>query len=86
MKSKSPTPDQMVQIDKEAEIQKSKLEKRKVSIQWRNIIRIEDEEEESSSSSMLMHNLDSDGEDSDVPSHKSPIVIIPHAPLTMHLE
>ena len=35
----------MTQIDKEAGIQKSKVEKRKASIEWRNIIRVEDEEE-----------------------------------------
>ena len=46
MKSKTPTPDQMVQIDKEAKIQKSKSVKRKDVVEWRNLIRIEDEEEE----------------------------------------
>ena len=80
MKSKIPTPDQMVHIDKEVEIQKTKSKKIKVSIEWRNIIRIEDEKEESSSSSMSMYNLDSNGEDSDVPSHRSPTVIIHDAP------
>ena len=64
MKSRIPTPDQMIHIDKEAEIQKTKLEKIKASIEQRNLIRIEDEEEDSSSSSMSMYNLDSD-----VPSH-----------------
>ena len=76
----------MIHIDKEAEIQKTKIEKSKVAIERRNLIRIEDEEEESSSSSMLMYNLDSDGEYSDVLSHRSPTVIIPDAPLLMHLE
>ena len=52
----------MVQIDKEAERQKSKLEKRKDTIEWRNPIRIKDSEEGSSSSSMLMYSLDLDGE------------------------
>jgi hypothetical protein len=84
VKSKIPTPDQMVQIDKEVEIQKSKSEKRKATVEWRNIIRIEDEEEESSSTSMLMYSLDSDGDDSNVPSHQYPIVIIHDAPFPMH--
>ena len=61
VKSKIPTLDQMVKIDNEAKIQKSKSEKRKVVVERTNIIRIEDEEEESSSSSMLMYNLDLDG-------------------------
>ena len=69
MKSKISTLDQMVQIYKEVEIQNSKAQKIKASIERRNINRIEDEEEESSSSSMSMYNLDSDGEYSDVPSH-----------------
>ena len=51
----------MVQIDKEVERQKSKSEKRKTIIEWRNPIRIEDCEEESSSSYMSMYNLDLDG-------------------------
>ena len=44
VKSKIPTLDQMFQIDKEVEIQKSKSEKIKVVIEQRNLIRIEDEE------------------------------------------
>ena len=76
----------MVQIDKEDDRKKSKSKKRKVFIEWRNPIRIKDEEEESSSSSMSMYNLDSDGEYLDVPSHRSPIVIIHDAPLHMHME
>ena len=71
LKFKILTPNQMVQIDKQAEIQKFKAEKRKASIERRNLIRIEDEEEESSSSSMLMYSLDSDGEDSYVPLNRS---------------
>ena len=33
-----------------------------------------------------MYNLDLDGEDSNVPSHRSPAVIVHDAPLPMHLE
>jgi hypothetical protein len=40
----------MIQIDKEDEIQKTKVEKSKASIERRNIILVEDEEEESPSS------------------------------------
>ena len=58
---------------------------KKDAIEQRNIIRIEGEEEESSYSSMSMYNLDSDREDSYVPSHPSPIVIIHDAPLPMHM-
>ena len=86
VKSKILTPYQMVQIDKGAEIQKSKAKKSEVAIEWRNLIRIEDEEEESSSISMSMYNLDSDREGSDVPSHISPTIIIHDAPLPMPLE
>ena len=35
---------------------------------------------------MSMYSLDSDGENSDVPSHRSPTVIIHDAPLPMHME
>ena len=35
---------------------------------------------------MSMYNLDSDGEDSDVPSNQSPTVVLPNAPLLMHME
>ena len=86
MKSKIPTSDQTVHIDKEKKIQKSKLEKRKTANEQRNLIRIEDEEEESSSSSMSMYNLDSDGEDLDVPSNRSPTICIHDDPLPMHME
>ena len=47
---------------------------------------IKDEEESSSSSLMYMYNLDSDKEDSNVPSHQSPTFILQDAPLPMHLE
>ena len=86
VKSKIPTPDQMNHINKEAKFQKAKAEKSKAAIEWRNIIRFEDEEEGSSSSSMSMSNCDSNHEDSDVPSHRSPTVIVNDAPLPMHLE
>ena len=33
-----------------------------------------------------MYNLDSNKEDLDMPSHRSPIVIVHDAPLPMHLE
>lgn len=69
MKSKIPNPYQMIQIDKEAEIQKTKAEKRKVVTERINIIRIEDEKEESSSSLISIYNLDSDREDSYVSYH-----------------
>ena len=42
LKSKIPTLDQMVQIDKEDERHKYKLEKNKATMEWGNPIRIED--------------------------------------------
>ena len=86
VKSKIPIPNPMTQVDKEAEIQKAKAEKNKVAIERRNIVRVKDEEEGSSSSSLSMYNLDSDNEDSDVPSHRSPTIILHDAPLPIHLE
>ena len=77
----------MTQVDKEAEIHKSKAEKGRATIERKNIIRIEDEKEESSSySSMSMYSLDSNKEYLDMPSHQSPIVIVHNAPLPIHLE
>ena len=76
----------MIQIDKDEEIQKTKVEKSKGSIEWRNLIRIEHEEEEESSSLISMYILNLDKEDSHVPSHQSPIVILHDSRLLMHLE
>ena len=76
----------MTQVEKEAEIQKVIAEKSRVAIERKNLIRIKDEEESSSSSSMSMYSLDSDKEDSDVPSHRSPTSILQDAPLLVHLE
>jgi hypothetical protein len=59
----------MTKIDEKTEIKKSIDEKNRASIERKNIIRIEDVEESSSSSSMSMYNLDSDKEDSEVPSY-----------------
>ena len=67
-KSEVPTLDQRTKIDKEVKIKKAISKKRKVAIEWNNIIRIKDVEESSSSSSMSMYSLDSDIEDSKVPS------------------
>ena len=76
----------MVQIDKEVKRHKSKSEKSKATVEKRNPTRIEECEEGSSSFSMSMQNLDLDREDSDVPSHRSPTVVIHDTPLPMHLE
>ena len=45
-----PTPEQMSNIDKEAETRKAIEEKNRVASEWKNLIRIKDEEESSSSS------------------------------------
>jgi hypothetical protein len=76
----------MVQIDKESERYKYKLEKNKAAMERKNPIRVEVCEEGSSTSSMSMYNLDSDGEYSHVPSNQYPTVVIHDAPLPMHLE
>ena len=68
------------------QIQKAKVEKNKAAIERINIIWVKDEEEESSSSSMSMYILDSDKEESNMPSHRSPTIIVHDAPLPMHLE
>ena len=65
----------MIKIDKEAKIKKSIDEKNKVASERKNNTRIEDVEESSSSSSMSMYSLDSDWEDSEVPSRRSPTLI-----------
>jgi hypothetical protein len=75
VKSRIPTPDQMLKIDKEAEIKKTIVEKNRVASERKNIIRIEDLEESSSSSSMSMYSIDYDREDSEVPSGRSPTLI-----------
>ena len=72
LKSQIPTLDQMSNVDKDAEIKKSIEEKNKVASEQNNLIKIEDEEESSSSSSMSIYIIDSDQEDSKVPSYQSP--------------
>ena len=75
----------MTKIEKEAKIKEAIAEKSRVSIEWKNIIRIEDvEESSSSSSSMSMYSLDSDREDSEVPSRRYPTLI--EAPLRKNIE
>ena len=65
----------MLKIDKEAYIKKAIVEKNKVASERKNIIKIKDVEESSSSSSMSMYSLDSDRENSEVPSHQTPTLI-----------
>ena len=74
----------MNKIDKEAKIKKAIVKKRKAGIERKNITKIKDVEESSSSSSMSRYSLDSDREDSKVPSHQSPTLI--EVPLPEHLE
>ena len=47
LKSKILTLDQMIQIDKEVDRQKSKIERNKAAIQWNILPRVEDCEEDS---------------------------------------
>ena len=65
----------MSKVDKEGETKKAIKEKKKVSSERKNLIRIEDVEESSSSSSMSMYSIDSDQESSEVPSCRSPTLI-----------
>ena len=67
IKSKIPTPDQMSQIDKEAEQERSMEVKSKVSSEQLNIVRIDDEES-SSSYSMSLYSIESNGKESEVSS------------------
>ena len=62
-----PTPDQMLQIDKEAEQKKAIEVKSKASSEKLNIVRIDDEES-SSSSSMSLYNIESNKKHSEVSS------------------
>ena len=57
LKSKIPTPEQMIQVDKESERQKSKVEKKKASIEQNILPMDKDCERELSSSSISMYNL-----------------------------
>ena len=69
-----PTPDQMSQIDKEAEQKKAMEEKNKVSSERLNIVTIDDEESYSSSS-MSLYNIESHGKDSEVSSRRTPTMV-----------
>ena len=62
-----PTPDQMSQIDKEAEQKKAIEVKSKTSSGKLGIVRIDDEES-SSSSSMSLYNIESNENNSEVSS------------------
>lgn len=86
LKSNIPTLAQMIQIEKEVERQKSKMERNKDAMEWKILPRVEDYEGDSSSSSMSMYNFDSNGEDSEFLSNQTPIVVLHNAPLLMHVE
>jgi hypothetical protein len=86
LKSNIPTLDQMIQIDKEGERQKPKMEKNKAATKRKILPKVKYYEEGSSSSSMSMCILDSDREDSYVTSNQSPTIDFHDAPLPMHME
>ena len=69
-----PTPDQMSQIDKEAEQKKAIEVKSKTSSGKLSIVRIDDEES-SSSSSMSMYSIESNEKHSEVSSRITPTMI-----------
>ena len=81
VKSQIPTSDQMLKIDKEAEIKKAIDEKNRVASEKKNIIETNVVEESSSSYSMSMYSPDSDREDSEVPSRRTPTLIKAQLPL-----
>ena len=62
VKSKIPTPEQMIQIDKEVERQKVGIERCKSIIERKMLPRIDDHDQATSSSSISLYNLDSDDE------------------------
>ena len=76
----------MIQIDKEAERQKSMIERNKVAMERNIIPKVEECEEDSLSSSMSMYNLDSSEEESKFLSNWTPTIFIDNAPLSMHVE
>lgn len=86
LKSKISTPKKIIQVDKEVERQKSKIEKNKVATKWKILPRVEDCEEDSSYSSMSMYSLDSGEEGSYFLSNRTPTVVIHNSPLPMHVE
>ena len=86
MKSKIPTPEHMMQVDKEAEKQRANIEKDKVTIEQNILPRVEDCEDNLSSSSMSMYSLDLGEEGSNFPSNRNPNVVIHNAQLSMHVE
>ena len=81
MKSKILTPEQMMQVDKEAERQRAKIEKNKATIERKILPRVKDYEEELSSSSISMSSLDSSEDGSDFLSSHTPTVVRYNTPL-----
>jgi hypothetical protein len=73
-KSMIPTPDQMLQIDKEAKQKKAIEVKSKTLSGKLNIVRIDDEEL-SSSCSMSLYNIESNEKHSEVSSRRTPTMI-----------
>ena len=76
----------MVQIEKETERYKSKMEKNIATMERKNPLRVKDYEEASSSSSMSTYNLYSNWEYLDVPSNQYPTVVLHDARRLMHME
>ena len=58
VKYKIPTLEEMMQVDKETKIQRDKIEKDKVTIEWNTFPRVEDYEENLVSSSMSIYSVD----------------------------
>ena len=76
----------MIQVDKEGERQRSKIQKNKASVEWKNLPRVKDCERELSSSSISMYNLDSSEEGLDFLSIHTPTFVRHDTPLPMHEE
>jgi hypothetical protein len=69
-----PTPDQMSQVDKEAEQKKAIVVQSKVLSERLNIVSIDDEES-SSYSSMSLYSIKSNGKGSEVSSRRTPTLV-----------
>ena len=76
----------MIQVDKEAERQRSKIDKNKSTIEWKILPRVKDCEEDLSSSSISMYSLDSGEEGSYFLSIHTPTIDRHNTPLLIHGE
>jgi hypothetical protein len=86
VKYKIPTPEQMIQVDKEVERQKVDIERSKAITKRKMLPRINDQDKDTSSSSVSMYDIDFDDEGTEFVSSQTPSIVRQITPLRINDE